>query len=122
MENTGERIKQLRQEHGLTQEQFGKIVGVTKHAVSLYEASKNAPSDDIKKKIASHFNVSIDWLLGMSNIRTPVTDFSTEDLELMEFWNILQTRDDLKILVKEIQDIPPKEVKKIIQIIKTLRQ
>lgn len=64
MATLGERIKQLRLEHELTQEEFGKLFGVTKYSVSLYESNKSSPSDEIKKKIAEHFNVSLDWLMG----------------------------------------------------------
>jgi transcriptional regulator with XRE-family HTH domain len=69
MATLGERIRQLRLEKGLTQEEFGKLFGVTKYSISLYESNKNSPNDDIKKKIAEHFNVSIDWLMGTSDIR-----------------------------------------------------
>lgn len=40
METMGDRIKQLRLSHGLTQEQLGKRVGVSKVAVSLWESSQ----------------------------------------------------------------------------------
>jgi transcriptional regulator with XRE-family HTH domain len=113
MITTGERIKQLRQEHCLTQEKFGGLIGVSKHAVSLYEASKNLPSDDVKIKIASHFGVSIDWLLGISNLRSLVTAFNTKDPVLMDFCNKLQSRGDLRQLVNEIKDLPPQEALRI---------
>jgi transcriptional regulator with XRE-family HTH domain len=69
MATLGERIKQLRLEHELTQEEFGKLFGVTKYSVSLYESNKSSPSDEIKKKIAEHFNVSLDWLMGRTDVR-----------------------------------------------------
>jgi len=69
MSTLGERIKQLRIENEMTQEEFGKLFGVTKYAVSLYESNKSTPNDEIKKKIAEHFNVSLDWLMGISDVR-----------------------------------------------------
>lgn len=47
----GERLKRLRIEKGLTQEEVGKILGVTKGAVQKYETGQitNFRSDTIKK-------------------------------------------------------------------------
>lgn len=47
----GERIKRLRLEHGMTQEEVGKALGITKGAVQKYEANQitNLRSDMIRK-------------------------------------------------------------------------
>ena len=37
---TGERIKKLRKEKGLTQEQLGKLLGVKKSAIAKYENNR----------------------------------------------------------------------------------
>lgn len=66
MGTLGDRIKRLRLSEGLTQEELGKIIGVVKSTVSLYEANKSTPDDEIKTKICQHFNVSADYLLGIS--------------------------------------------------------
>lgn len=50
MSKTGQRIKLLREENNLTQEQFGKIFGMVKSTVSLYESGKSNPDDETKKK------------------------------------------------------------------------
>lgn len=71
MATIGERIKQLRKEHDLTQEQFGNLFGVVKSTVSMYESNKSIPDDEMKKKIAEYFNVSLDWLMGRTDIRNP---------------------------------------------------
>lgn len=74
MTTLSERIKQLRKEKDLTQEEFGKIFGIVKSTVSLYENNKSTPDDEIKKKIAEYFNVSLDYLMGNSTIRNPYRD------------------------------------------------
>ena len=71
MATIGERIKQLRKEYDLTQEQFGNLFGVVKSTVSMYESNKSIPDDEMKKKIAEYFNVSLDWLMGRTDIRNP---------------------------------------------------
>ncbi|KJS85147.1 MAG: hypothetical protein JM58_09220 [Peptococcaceae bacterium BICA1-8] len=71
MKKISDRIKQLRQENNLTQEEFGKMFGIVKSTVSLYESNKSNPDDELKRKIAKHFNVSLDWLLGLSDKKQP---------------------------------------------------
>lgn len=55
-ERTGALLKKLRTEKKESQEELGIAVGVSKMAVSLYEAGARTPSDDVKIKIARHFN------------------------------------------------------------------
>lgn len=74
MSTIGKRIKQLRSEKNITQEQFGKIFGIVKSTVSLYESSKSTPDDDMKRKIARYFDVSLDYLMGNSDVKNPYKD------------------------------------------------
>lgn len=66
----GERLKLLRKEKGLTQEQLASILQVERSSVGKYEGkTKIIPSDDVKKRIAEYFDVSVDYLLGRTDIR-----------------------------------------------------
>jgi transcriptional regulator with XRE-family HTH domain len=71
MSTLGQKIKSLRLEKKLTQEELGNILGLGKSSISMYENDKMSPDDDIKNKIADYFNVSIDYLLGRTDIRNP---------------------------------------------------
>lgn len=67
----GERLKQLRKERGITQERLASILGVERSSVGKYEGkSKILPSDDVKKRIAEYFGVSVDYMLGLTDIRS----------------------------------------------------
>lgn len=68
MAKMSERIKMLRTSAGLTQEEFGNIFGIVKSTVSLYESGKSCPNDQMKIKMCEHFNVPLDFLIGISNI------------------------------------------------------
>lgn len=68
-----ERIKKLRKSAGMTQEQFGEEFGIVKSTVSLYESGKSTPNDEIKKRICEYFDVSLDFLLGISDSKKPST-------------------------------------------------
>lgn len=66
----GERLKQLREEIEYTQKQVGKIIGVTPEMVGKYERGENYPGDiEIYITLAQLFGVTIDYLLGQSNVR-----------------------------------------------------
>lgn len=57
-------IRQLRQEHGLTQEEFGKVAGVSAMAVSQWENDRSVPRMGVVQRIAEHFGVSKGVVLG----------------------------------------------------------
>lgn len=68
----GERLRKLRKDRKISQEELGSILGVKKSAVSLYETENNEPSDEIKVQIAEYFKVSIDYLLGLTDEAIPL--------------------------------------------------
>lgn len=64
MNNTlGEKIMQLRQQQGLSQEAFGEKLGVSRQAVSKWETGQAAPDIDKIIAISEIFQVSTDFLL-----------------------------------------------------------
>lgn len=60
------RIKNLRKNKKLTQEQLAKRLWVTKSIISAYESGTKYPSLDMLIKLAQTFNVSTDYLLGVN--------------------------------------------------------
>lgn len=70
----GERLKELRIEDGLTQIQLAEILDVSKSNISKYEAGSVEPNLEIIIKIALHFAVDTDYLLGLTNKRIKDTD------------------------------------------------
>lgn len=63
----GERIKTLRKEAKLDQDELGAKIDVSGAAVGGYERGIRKPSIDTLRKLCRVFNVSSDYLLGMSN-------------------------------------------------------
>ena len=70
MATLSNRIRSLRQERGLTQDELGRLFGIVKSTVSLYENGKSVPNDQIKTEMCRYFNVSMDYLLGLTDERT----------------------------------------------------
>lgn len=79
MSELSKRIKSLRLAAGMTQEEFGKIFGIVKSTVSLYESGKSSPNDEIKKQICDYFGVSVDFLMGRSDSQNTQSTIVTDD-------------------------------------------
>ncbi len=62
-----ERLKELRLERNLTQQDLGKILHTTKMAVSHWEKGHSEPSIAQLIVLSDYFDVSIDYLVGKSN-------------------------------------------------------
>lgn len=77
----GKRIAELRKEKGMTQEELAKALNITRSALSLYEIGKRDPDTETVKKLADFFGVSIDYLMGKSNIRNPYNEFLAQAKE-----------------------------------------
>ena len=65
----GDKIRQLRSDSGKSQVQLAKALDVTKQCVSNWENNNIQPSIDMLMKIAEHFSVSTDFLLGIDDRR-----------------------------------------------------
>lgn len=67
MVDFGNKLKTLRLQNKLTQEQLAKKLGVTKSVISAYEVGLRMPSYDILISIAQIFKVTTDFLLGFEH-------------------------------------------------------
>ena len=70
----GEKIRQLRQRDGRTQEALAVEIGVTAQAVSRWEKGICYPDMELLPSIANYFGVSIDELFGYDNERVKKVD------------------------------------------------
>ena len=68
MSTFGERIKELRQQKGLTQRQMADTFGITERNYQRYEAT-DSPSNDTLLKLADFFEVTTDYLLGRTDYK-----------------------------------------------------
>lgn len=101
----GNRIKLLREEFNLKQEDLAKKIDVSPSAIGMYERDLREPNDDITLKLANFFGVTTDYLLGKSDIR------NSEELKNVQFANAggLDTKgldeEDMKELQRQINYI-----------------
>jgi len=64
----GKRIYDLRKEQGLTREKLGKIIGTSGAIIGRYERNERTPSVEIARKMAQALNVSLDYLVGNTEV------------------------------------------------------
>ena len=63
-----EKLKRIRKENSLTQEELARLLYVTRTAISKWENDKGYPSIDSLRLISKTFNVSIDELMSEEDI------------------------------------------------------
>ena len=75
------RIKQLRDSLGISQEEFGKRIGVTGAAVSGYESGRRSVLENIAKSICREFDVDYYWLTeGVGEMKLYTANSIVEEL------------------------------------------
>ncbi|MCT4544823.1 MAG: helix-turn-helix domain-containing protein [Vallitalea sp.] len=107
MPSFSDRLRLLRKQRGLTQEQIGKIVNKSKNNISQYERNIRQADDETKKQLAIYFDVSMDYLIGITENPTPISKFdNNKDID-KEFDNLikkLQEQEELNFQGREIDD------------------
>lgn len=69
-----QRLKELRKEKGITQKQFSEIFQVASGTIAMWEIGKRQPDIQMIDRIASYFEVSVDYLLGKTDIKKSPSD------------------------------------------------
>ena len=109
LEKFSYRLTVLLDEHNMSQTQLAKKVGTTNVTICRYINGERIPRIDVASKIASVFNVSLDYLLGIS--------------ESVDTENLTKNQDvDIAILMKSLYSLDGNTYlsKKQIEMIKTL--
>ncbi|MBZ9635559.1 helix-turn-helix domain-containing protein [Clostridium sp. FP1] len=65
------RLRALRQDSDLTQDELSKALHIDRKTLSNYETAYRTPNIYLVIKMADYFNISTDYLLGRTNIQTP---------------------------------------------------
>ncbi|MGB3368776.1 MAG: helix-turn-helix transcriptional regulator [Acidaminobacteraceae bacterium] len=71
MSTFGERVKELRLDKCLTQQELANFFYLNKSSISRYEKNKQIPELETLEKLSDFFEVSLDYLLGKSHIKNP---------------------------------------------------
>ena len=96
----GNKLKYLRQQANLSQEELSKIFGVRKSTISNWENDHGEPSYEKLRDIAEYFDVSIDYLLGYEHMEDDLKELEQalikNGLDNMQLEQALKIIDILK--------------------------
>lgn len=101
------RLKILRQQKDINQVDLGRIVGVGKTTISNYETGYSVPDLDTLIKLAEYFQVTTDYLLGLTDDITQKNDdkdpifgnLTKNEQELLEiFHRVTNEREQIKLI------------------------
>ena len=107
------RIKQLREKRELIQEILAAELGITQQMLSKYERDVTFIKVDILKKIAVYFNVTTDYLLGLSEVKRDLQGQMKVNETLDEYYDLVE-------IYKNLDKYDQEMIWSIIQIIKKL--
>lgn len=65
----GDRLKELREEKELKQAELANLFNISPSTIGMYEQNRRTPDFALLNSIADYFGVSVDYLLGRTNIR-----------------------------------------------------
>jgi len=90
----GKRLKQLREEKKMTQEELGKALGITRNAISGYENGTREPDIEKLYLLSDIFECTLDYLTVKSNSKatmhyvaidkSKLKDINIDDLDLIK--------------------------------------
>ena len=82
------RLKELRESSSLSQRELGDRVGLSKSSIGNYESGQRQPDMDTLNLLANYFHVTVDYLMGRSDI--PTFDISSEEEQMIRFFRKVQ--------------------------------
>lgn len=91
----GNRLRNLRISENITGVELGKVLNVTKVAISNWESGKRTPDQETLTKIADYFDVTTDYLLGRTDEKQPKERFQgVNTISAHRIGNIEQLSDE----------------------------
>lgn len=109
------RIEQLREKRGLIQEILAAELGITQQLLSKYERDITLIKVDILKKIAIYFNVTTDYLLGISDVKRDLQGQMKMNETLDQYYDLVE-------VYKELDEYDQEMIWSIIQIVKKINE
>ena len=90
-------LRKLREQKNITQIKLSTDLEVSQELISRYELGTSFPQPQMLIKLANYFNCSVDYLLGTTEITTPVSKlangYNKHDLEIISKYNSLTNED-----------------------------
>lgn len=102
------RLEILLKENNMTAYRLAKNTHINTATFSEWKKGTYTPKADKLQKIADYFNVSLDWLLGNTDIRTVISKYNNE---------VPAQSPEITRLIKVAEKLPSKELELLIELI-----
>ncbi|WP_404988408.1 helix-turn-helix domain-containing protein [Clostridium culturomicium] len=112
-----DRLKSLRDEREIMQKEVAAYLNISTSAYGFYEQDKRTPTPEVLSKLADFYNVSVDYLLGITNVKNAylssnnitkkdIKDHNTfmEDAKAL-FMNDDVAEEDLEKIYRDISEL-----------------
>ncbi|MBR1494305.1 MAG: helix-turn-helix transcriptional regulator [Acidaminococcaceae bacterium] len=87
------KFRQLRTDCKKTQDEIAEILDVTQQTVQIWEKGEHTPKIATLVKVARHFNVTVDWLLGIDSSPQIIEKYSDNEKYLISLYRQLNIDD-----------------------------
>src|SRR5690625_3473491 len=113
----GQRLRILRKQKRLTQEQLGKILHVSKVSISGYESGDRTPDTENLQKIADYFEVSVDYLLGRTDNPNPPDEDEGSERDRM-IHKLATEFPEADLMFEDLANMTAEELEEVYEFIK----
>ena len=113
----GNRLRAIRKEHGLTQQNIADVLGVDRTTYTVYEGGAITPSTATLVKLSQIYNVTVGYLIGIEennpelrkvpdekpgNVLSgdPISLLKKEEKELLAYFRVLSEEEKQKLMKK----------------------
>lgn len=115
--NTGERIRALRQQRGLNQEQLAELANLNRVTVAKYESGRVEPGAQALARIADAMDVTVDEILGRQESET-----KQEDLDVLALREQLRRDPNTRILFDAAMKAKPEHIRAAVAVLESFDQ
>ena len=128
MSTYSNRIRELRKNKSLSQEQLADKLGVTKQAVSQMERGARKPSVTMLETLCDFFNVSTDYLLGKEDVTIRIVDgdgirkLDSVNSEIERIAKIIRDNPAMHNLFDIARNCTPDNLELIAEVLKRMKQ
>lgn len=128
MSTYSNRIRELRKNKSLSQEQLADKLGVTKQAVSQMERGARKPSVTMLEALCDFFNVSTDYLLGKEDVTIRIIDrdgirkLDSANSEVDRIAKIIRDNPTMHNLFDIARNCTPDNLELIAEVLKRMKQ
>lgn len=100
---------------------MAKVLDIDRTTYGKYETGDSSPHYEKLVELADFFGVSVDYLVGKTDSKTPITGPTLDD-DANEFLEQLHKRPEMKMLFSVSKNATKKDIEKMVKIFEALRE